>query len=444
MKKFIEISFLAIFFAASAVAQHGMEDTTQNIRQVKEQIQIIQLKLDSLTSAQSSTSVSEEDFERLEELVDKQLMELRNSLASLSRSTAPTILNPRLTTFINFAARKDNKTVFDETGAIQINNRPFLRTVEMELNAPVDPYADAVTILSVEDEAGTGFAIDAEEAYVNIKRLPILEAAPLGIKLKIGKFRAPFGINNTIHMHDLPWTTRPLPIVKYLGTEHGEFFESGFNTVGAEGDFFIPSFIPTTTLEMRFAVMRSGEIGLAQGITGTQPALVGRLGLSKDWNNEHLLLVGVSGYNESGTNVTQLLGADVTYKWAPAEQRESHSFVAGGEVFVGNHSLLSATGVRQTNRPYGWFGYAQYQLSYWTYLGVRYDWLQEPSNTSLITKALAGYISYYTTEFLRFRFGVENKQSDILTSGLNNVTSVIVDVNVVFGSHPVEPYWVNK
>lgn len=376
--------------------------------------------------------------------MEKQFSEVENKIASISRSTAPIILNPRITTFINFAARVDNKNVLDETGTIPIHNRPFLRTVELELGAPVDPYADAVTILSVEDEAGTGFAIDAEEAYVNIKRLPIIESAPLGVKLKIGKFRAPFGINNSIHLHDLPWTTRPLPIAKYLGTEHGEFFESGFNTAGAEADFFLPSFYSSSAIEMKLAVMRSGEIGMAQGTAGNNPPLVGRLGFSQEWNNEQLLLLGVSGYHEPGNHSTQLIGADVTYKWAPIEKRESRSFVVGGELFAGSRSAPDTAGRKTTIKPFGGFAYAQYQFSYWTYFGLRYDWLQEPSDAALITKAAAAYISYYTTEFLRFRLGVEHKQSDLLAPKFNNVTSIIFDVNVVFGSHPVEPYWVNR
>jgi len=60
----------------------------------------------------------------------------------------------------------------------------------MELLGAVDPYASAVAVISIENQAGKDFAIDAEEAYGLLKRIPILEDAPLGMKVKIGKYRA--------------------------------------------------------------------------------------------------------------------------------------------------------------------------------------------------------------------------------------------------------------
>ena len=89
----------------------------------------------------------------------------------------------------------------------------------------------------------------------------------------------------------------------------------------------------------------------------------------------------------------------------------------------------------------GWFAYTQYQASYWTYLGLRYDWIQEPTDVNLVTKAISGYATYYTTEFLRFRLGIEHRMSDLPTQ--NNLTTAMFDLNLVFGSHPTEPYWVN-
>ena len=371
------------------------------------------------------------------------MQELENKIDAVSRASAPVALNPKMTAFINFAARGDNKTVVDPADSTkEVSNRPFLRTVEIELRNAVDPYAEAVTVVSLENEAGKEFAIDAEEAYGLIKRLPILESAPLGLKMKIGKFRAPLGLNNRIHMHDLPWTTRPLVISKYLGTEHGNFFESGFNPTGIDLDFFLPNPIPSTTLEMNADVVRAGELSISQGHAGIQPAYVAHLNLSRDWSNEHLLVLGVSTYQENGNAATRLYGADITYKWAPAEQRESQSFVAGGEIFLARHTYADANAGEITQSPYGWFGYLQYQTSYWLYLGARYDWLEEPTNEQLVTRSLAVYASYYTTEFLRFRLGLEHRMSDIAAS--DNINTGIVEVNFVFGSHPTEPYWVNR
>ena len=415
-----------------------------DLEQLKRELVQLRAQLDSLKALHQSLVDDQGDaIDQLSARLDKRLAQLENKIDAVSRATAPTVLNPRTTAFINFAARADNKKVMDESGESVIDNRPFLRTFEMEIQAPVDPYAQAVTVMSLEDEAGKGFSVDAEEAYGLIKRLPILESAPLGLKLKLGKFRAPLGTDNKIHMHDLPWTTRPLVISKFLGTEHGEFFESGFNPVGLDFDFFLPNPIPATTLEMNADIVRAGDLGLSLGHVGTQPAYIGHITLSKDWNNEHLLVVGASGYSESGESKTRMVGVDVTYKWAPVELREYHSFVMGGELFSGYHSFIIENTVTSTS-PYGWFGYGQYQFSYWTYVGVRYDWVQEPTDAHLITSAWSAYVSYYTTEFLRFRIGYQTKNSDILAADQRKVNSIVLDINFVFGSHPAEPYWVNR
>ncbi len=193
---------------------------------------------------------------------------------------------------------------------------------------------------------------------------------------------------------------------------------------------------------MNVDFVRSGDIALSQDRSGKQPAYLGHLTLSKDWNNEHLLIIGGSTYQENGSATTRLYAADITYRWAPAERRESHSFVAGGEFFSGKHTFTDTSSNEISQMPYGGFGYVQYQTSYWLYLGARYDWVKEPTNDQLITKAFSAYASYYTTEFLRFRIGFEHRVSDIPSQ--DNINSGFLDVNFVFGSHPTEPYWVNR
>jgi hypothetical protein len=413
-------------------------DTIENLRK---EVQQLRQELDSLKSVQPEPA-QQDELDRVEERFEKRMQELENKIDAISRSSAPVVFNPRTTAFLNFAARADNHTVFDSEQEAEINNRPFLRTVELDFRAPVDPYAEAITILAIEDEAGAGFAIDPEEAYGLIKRLPILETAPLGLKLKVGKYRAPFGVNNRLHLHDVPWTTRPLVVSKYLGTEHGDFFESGFNPIGMDLDFFLPNPIPGATVEMNLDVVRAGEFGFSGGLAGKQPAFLGHLNLSADWKNEHLLILGASAYDERRPNSTRLIGADLTYKWAPAERRETRSLVAGGEIFFGKHSYADTSLAEITNSPYGWYAYTQFQTSYWLYLGLRYDWLQEPSDEQLITKSWSAYASYYTTEFLRFRLGFEHRQSGILEQ--NKVNTILLEINFVFGSHPTEPYWVNR
>lgn len=428
---------------------------------IQSEIASLRAQLDSLRLELQARSSSDDETFDLEERLENRIRDLESKIDAIARATAPTVFNPRTTGFLNFSGRADSKPVQNEEGDVAIDNRLFLRSIELDFRGAVDPYAEAVLVFAMEDEAGTGFAFEPEEAYAIIKQVPILEAAPLGVKARIGKFRAPFGVSNKLHMHDLPWTTRPLVISKYLGTEHGDFFESGFNPIGFDFDFFLPSPIPGATAEMNLSFVKSGELRVARpdaeytALTGKQPALVGHLTLSSDWNNEHLLVGGVSSYFERGMHYsnglgvddrvgskTQLLGLDVTYKWTPARGGSARSFVAGGEFIFGKVSSRDEGGEEYDSSPLGWYAYAQYQFSFWTYLGIRYDRVREPFDFGEVTQSIGGYLSYYTTEFLRFRLGLDHRISTI--PSVNGRTSFLFEVNVVFGSHPVEPYWVTR
>ncbi len=440
--KSLLLCFILCFFvtgrsaAQEPIREGGREDLLR-------QLQELRRSLDSLKVIRSEKADDADAMlELLEERLEKRFTELENKISAIARSTAPVVFNPRTTAFINFAARTDSKTAFNADGSVEINDRPFLRSVEIDFRAPVDPYAEAVAILSLEDEAGTGFAIDPEEVYGLLKQLPILESAPLGLKVKIGKFRAPFGVNNRLHLHDIPWITRPLSVARFLGSEHGEFFESGFNPIGADFDFFLPSPIPGTTLEMNIDVVKSGDLGLSQGEAGKQPAGLAHVTLSADWKNEHIFVLGGSAYRETGLPSTELFGLDVTYKWAPSEERTSRSVVLGGEALFGRRSFIDSLQGQITIRPRGWYAYAQIQLSYWLYCGARYDWVEEPAAQGVTTRSIGAYASYYTTEFLRFRIGYEHRSSG--DPVLNGLRSGFFEVNFVFGSHPTEPYWVNR
>ncbi|MEX2117119.1 MAG: hypothetical protein WEB37_09535 [Bacteroidota bacterium] len=432
---FLFITFLS---PPRVLSQTAGEITLQEL---KAELAALRATLDSLKSVPAANFFSDDPLDLLEERLEQRFVELDRKIQNIANSMAPIAFNPLTTAFINMAGRTDSRTVLDAEGAAEIDNRLFLRGVELDFRAPVDPYSEAVVILAIENEAGAGYAIDPEEVYGLIKRLPILESAPWGLKLKVGKFRAPFGVNNRLHQHDLPWMTRPLIVAKFLGTEHGDFFESGFSPVGADLDFFVPNPFSGMTVEMNLDVFNGGDLGMAPG-TGSKPGYLAHLNVSRDWRNEHILIGGASWYTEQGAAKPTLLGADLTYKWSPSENRMTTSLVLGGEVFAGSFSVVDSLGAASTKRPMGWYAYAQYQISYSWYVGARYDWLQEPEDPDFVTRSIGVYASYYTTEFFRIRIGLERRNStlpmfDPLTTGL-------FELNFVFGSHPTEPYWVNR
>lgn len=387
-----------------------------------------------------------EDVKGENEDLKSEVADLKAKVAANKPPVSQNAMNPQITAFLNGASRFDTREVLSASGS-RIDDRLFMRTMELEFRAAVDPYADAVAIASLEDEAGNGFSADLEEGYVIVKRLPILEKAPLGLKLKLGRYRAPIGTMNRVHMHDMPWTTRPLPISRMLGSENGEFFESGFNPVGVDAEVILPTIIPDTVGELNLDVVDGG--GLAVSGNGQRhPGYIGHYNLFFTVGEAHDFNLGASGYYEPGQYRTGLVGADFTYKWKPIQAGEFHSFVLGGELLWADRKFRvdsDGDGLPDMDaraKPLAWYAFAQYQLSWHFYLGGRYDYAQDIVDTSLATRVACGYLSYYTSEFLRFRVGYEHRWSDIPTD--DGVNSVIAEVNVVFGSHPTEPYWVNR
>ena len=387
-----------------------------------------------------------EDVKGANEDLKSELADLKAQQAASKPPTSLNAMNPQITAFINGAMRVDSKQVLTPTG-VAIDDRPFLRTAEFDFRAAVDPYADAVAILALEDEAGTGFGADLEEGYVVVKRLPILESAPLGLKLKLGRFRAPIGAINQMHMHDMPWTTRPLAIARFLGTENGEFFESGYNPVGVDAQILLPEVIPGAVMELNADVVDGGNIAISDG-RHDHPGYLGHYNLFFTAHDTHDFNLGVSGYYEAGARRTGLLALDALYKWKPLAAGEFHSVVLGGELFYANRKFAvddNGDGVPervQQASPLAGYAFAQVQLSWHVYLGGRYDYVQDITTPSLTTQVAAGYLSYYTSEFLRFRAGYEHRWSDLAAD--DGLSSFIAEVNVVFGSHPTEPYWVNR
>jgi hypothetical protein len=85
-----------------------------------------------------------------------------------------------------------------------------LHEAEVGFQAIIDPYARGDFFLSFGQE---GVAL--EEGYITFTSLPG------GFVAKVGKMRSAFGVVNTLHTHNLPWTDRPLVTEHLVGGEDG-------------------------------------------------------------------------------------------------------------------------------------------------------------------------------------------------------------------------------
>ncbi len=369
-----------------------------------------------------------------------QIEDLEQRLAEASQRVNATpqsanVFNPRLTAFGNFLGRFDNQAVALEEGE-RIDDRFNLREVEIDMRAAIDPWADGFVIVAVESEAPNQFATGIEEGYLVLKKLPLLNAAPLGLKLKAGRYRPEFGRFNKVHLHDLPQTSYPRALQAFLG-------EEGFIQNGLSAQFFLPTPGTANTLEATVDLLNGDNLPIAAENAVDHLAGLAHIKWFWDLAPGHDLELGASGYwgksgGEEGLH-SRLYGLDLTYKWKPRARGEWHSFLLGGELYWTRYNL--ADDELPSRRPLGYYAWSQYQFNRRTYFGVRADFAEALAGTKLQTRAYAAFLSYYTTEFLRLRLGWEHVKSDMEFDGLN---TAILEINFVFGAHPTEPYWVNR
>ncbi len=376
----------------------------------------------------AAQGVDEGDLLFRVESLEAELERLRREAATPPQQQ-PNRFNPRITVFGNFLARSDDQPVYleDDPAEARIDDSLNLREVEVDFRAAIDPYADGVLILALEAEEPGAYEAAVEEGYATLKSLPGLESAPLGLKLKAGRFRAGFGRFNRIHLHDLPQVDYPRSLQVALG-------EEGYVQNGLSGSFFLPSPSDSTSFEATLELLGGGDVPMAEDLDAGDVAGLARLAWFQELGASHSLDTGASWW--SAQDERALLGVDLNYKWRPLQAGNARSFLLGGEVFS------SDGGESGLDDALGWYLWSQVQLSRSTYLGVRYDESQELADASLETTVLSAFATWYTSEFLRLRLGGSSYESDL--AEVDGRTSLFLELNFIFGSHPVEPYWVNR
>jgi hypothetical protein len=386
------------------------------------------------------------DYEKRIQALEMQLEEIQTKMLQLTPDAAPaaapaaaaapaqtsfSALNPAISVVGNFVARADNQKVFIEDGD-RIDNRMNLREAEIDMRVPVDPYADGVLIMSLESEKPGEFTAGVEEGYVNIKKLPFMENTPLGLKFQVGRFRPAFGKFNTLHTHDLPTTMRSLATEEFLG-------EEGFVSQGMSADFFVPTpWDDNSSLNARLQVLTGGDVAISPD-HHNRLAYLGNLRWFKTVAGANNIELGWSSYwhpGNSDTPIVRLHAIDYMYRWKPFRQGEWRSYLLGGEFMFSDRSSESG------GRPYGSSVFTQWQFDRRKYAGVRWDYTTTVADPTLRRKSLTPYLSYYFSEFLRLRLNYERRFSDLLAENKRN--SAFIELNWIFGSHPPEPFWVNK
>lgn len=383
--------------------------------------------------ASQDQALEEERAKAHEEHVRDLLEKIDTGQVPGSVQRNPVSFNP------DFAVVSDFLGTWSNNRSNDALNRFDVREVELDLRAAVDPRADAVAIIAIprdvanplfptgEVPEGPDAAVELEEAYLFFHDFGVDN-----LTAKLGRFHVRFGRQNILHLHDLPTSDPPLANQAFLAPE--ALSDSGLSL----------SYVIPNPWNQYFEIV--AEILAGEGAGSESPTLTGDLSVDspainlhalwntdicRDWNME---IGGSWLHGHSSADNSQnvdLFGGDFTLLHTdPTGGFNNQVFQA--EVMHGIIDQLDGT----TQRGWGAYLLGQQQINKDWYFGARLDWTQDPNNDSQEAWAISPYVSWYWSEFLRFRVEYQHLGGDVKDQDV-----VMFQVTWIFGAHPPHPYW---
>jgi hypothetical protein len=293
-----------------------------------------------------------------------------------------------------------------------------VQELEIQLVANVDPYFAANVILTVPHGSG----IELEEGYLTPS------AEPLGLQARLGKIRAPFGRENAIHTHALPFIDKSL-----VGT--AVFGEEGLSEVGGELSYLFPtpwySLVTATVMSAENdAVFASPRPYDASGYAAWRNVL--------DVTDDATLDLGLAYAlgNNAANELGQICGAHAVFKWRPARQaRERELIIVAEGIYATRPNLPATSGTDQSVG--GAYGYAQWRLTQWWYTAGRFDYLGYPNEARGIKRRGSVILVFAPSEFSALRAQASaSRRPDVHRL----VYEGFLQLDFTLGAHPAHAY----
>lgn len=322
------------------------------------------------------------------------------------------------------------------------NNRFDVGSVELDLRAAVDPRADAVAILPIsrdvdnplffqsgvtEQPPGPETGIEVEEAYLFLHDFGVPN-----LTAKAGRFHLRFGRWNLLHAHDWPTADNNFVNQSFLAPE--ALTESGLSL-----SYVIPPKLVADQYIEAVLEVTNGEGGDSPTLNNDafvdSPAVNTHLlwnhDITKDWNVEWGGSFLYGKHDNSGDLDVFLYGTDLTLIHTDPTGRFNNQLLMA-EFIYGD----TDTSPTETQHSYGAYVLAQQQLHKDWYLGVRLDWTKNALDQGQDVWGVSPYVSWYWSEFLRFRMEYQHKDGDVTPEDI-----LYFQLTWIFGAHPPHPYW---
>ncbi len=347
-------------------------------------------------------------------------------------------LNPEIsvTGDVLFSSRQD--TTSDKSSDFDF------RTLGIHIESWLDPYTRFKAAIPV-TESGTALG----EGYMTL-----YDVAD-DLNLTFGKFRQQFGVVNRWHKHGLDQVDFPLALRQVFGN-------GGLNQTGLSLDWLMPP-AGDSSQQLTFQVTDGSNSRLFDGNARNRPSLLAHYKNYRDLSKDTYLecgLTGLIGWNDewdiqggtiqNSSEMTTVLGADLSVLWEPAEKMRYRNVEWRSEVYWLNKALLAPDGSgSDTINAWGLYSYLQTKISRTTDIGIRGDFyvpdtksyanLSSPLSLSPLAVTsdnpylwqISPYITWWQSPFVKFRAEYDYSNG----KGIENPEHVIW-LQVIFSAGP--------
>jgi hypothetical protein len=310
-----------------------------------------------------------------------------------------------------------------------------VQEIELAAQSAIDPYFEGAIFLTIPNLDG----LEVEEAYL------VTTSLPFNLQIKAGTFRSKFGRNNGQHLHVQFFTRRPLMTALLFG-------EDGLRGPGAQASVLLPlPWFATLYVESFSLAAPDDLVGLSTfggGVRLTPNNLTYTAELEQFFElaESHSLLVGLNFATGRSVDCTMaapcvpltldgprsfLYGADLYYKWKPANVAQSYaSFQWTTEFYA--RSLADGG-------PTEGAGYSEavVQIDRRFFLGGRFDLTGLPSGPDIPRRyGGAASLTFTPSEFSRLRLYIQ----ELGGPGVAATTVGFLQVEYAMGAHGAHPF----
>jgi hypothetical protein len=438
-------AFVAAAFTVAGVqaADPSLDDLKHQLNQLRQQMQALQQRIEQLQTSPPAPPIPAPGP--------------TPSLPAPRLAAGPAYMNISLIGDVVFGWSTEPDVEALNGAHHDPSQRGFSLTgVELTLDGAVDPYCKGLATVTLVLEPGGETAVELEEAWLQTVALPA------DLQLRAGQMFAPFGRHNTLHAHHWSFVDQPVAVTRLLGGD-------GLRNVGAQLSWIAP--VPVFT-ELTLGIFNSdgetavpfdnedsvdihGGTPVDRSLRGPQDLLyVPRVATSVNLTEEQTLLAGLSagfGPNSAGPRTdTQLFGADLYWKWRPADARAGFPFVAWQtEAIYRRYNVPARIDDADGVTPYpaetlgDWGVYSQLLWGFrrrWV-AGLRGEFVSGDTGAFVSEQRLdrtrvSPNLTWYPTEFskLRLQYNYDHRQS------FGDDHSVWFQVEFLLGAHAAHKF----